>query len=249
MSTEDDRPRQTGGYADSGYFTQSESRYPTTPATGHEETAYTGGPTSGGPTSPLPAPGGDHGDDRDGRDSRDTHDDYGPREEVVEREPHTWHFGADLGLLVLRVVVGALFVGHGLQKVFGLMQGPGIDGFARVLTGFGFEQATLLSWATGITELVAGALLVLGLFTPAAAAAVLGVMANAIWVRVDVDQFAGAVELEVVYAAAAFALLFAGAGRISLDRSTPWFRRAPAFGFLFLLLAAGLTVLTLVVLR
>ncbi|SDC62632.1 putative oxidoreductase [Actinokineospora iranica] len=176
-------------------------------------------------------------------------DDYGPREEVVEREPHAWHFGADLGLLVLRVTVGVLFAGHGLQKVFGMMQGPGIGGFAQYLTSLGFQHATVLSWVTGLTELAAGVLLVLGLFTPAAAAGVLGVMANAIWTKINVHQFAGAVEVEALYSAAAFALLFAGAGKISLDRNTPWFRRAPAYGFVFLLLAAGASVVTLVVLR
>ncbi|WP_018682127.1 DoxX family protein [Actinokineospora enzanensis] len=238
MSTEDDRPRQSGGYADSGYFTPSESKYPTTP--GHDDSGY-----GTGPTAALPRPGTGDSDLGDGESTPS----YGRREEVVEPAPHTWHLGADLGLFVLRVVVGALFVGHGLQKVFGIMQGPGIDNFAKQLTELGFHQATALSWVTGVTELAAGGLLVVGLFTPAAAAGILGVMANAIWVRVNVNEFAGAVELEAVYAAVAFTLLFAGAGRISLDRNTPWFRRAPAFGFIFLIVAAGLSVVTLVALR
>ncbi|SER59584.1 DoxX family protein [Actinokineospora terrae] len=232
MSTEDDRPRQSGGYADSGYFTPSESKYPTTPTSGDDIHG------SGATTAALPRP----------TDS-DYDSGHGGREEVLDPQPHAWHLGADLGLFVLRVTLGALFVGHGLQKVFGLLEGPGIDGFAKALAALGFQQATWLSWITGFTELGAGALLILGLFTPAAAAAVLGVMANAIWVRVDIDLFAGGVELEAIYAAAAFALLFAGAGRISLDRNTPWLRRAPAFGFIFLIIAAGLSVVTLVVLR
>ncbi|WP_219824135.1 DoxX family protein [Actinokineospora auranticolor] len=226
MSTEDDRPRQAGGYADSGFYTPSS-----------ESSSVSD--FGSGTTAALPRPG----------DPISTDLDEPRREEVLDPTPHAWHLGADLGLLVLRVTVGALFIGHGLQKVFGLLEGPGIDGFAQVLTQLGFQQATLLAWVTGITELVGGALLVLGLFTPAAAAAVLGVMANAIWVRVNIDLFAGNVELESVYAAAAFLLLFAGAGKISLDRNSPWFRRAPAFGFIFLILAAGLSVVTLVVLR
>ncbi|OLR91615.1 DoxX family protein [Actinokineospora bangkokensis] len=183
-----------------------------------------------GPTTTFAAPDTDHAPAR-------------------TRPPHEWHFGADLALFVLRVTVGALFVGHGLQKVFGLLGGPGIGGTTDLLTGLGFQRANLLAWVLGGTELGAGALLVLGLFTPAAAAGVLGVMANAIYLRIDVGAFAGGVELEAVYAAAGFALLFAGAGKISLDRNSPWFRRAPAWGFIFLLLAAGLTVVTLVVLR
>ncbi|MGW5052066.1 DoxX family protein [Actinokineospora sp. NPDC004072] len=164
-------------------------------------------------------------------------------------DPHRWHVGADLGLFVLRAVLGALVLAHGLQKVFGILDGPGIEGFAAVLTAFGFQQATLLAWITGITELVAGALLIVGLFTPAAASAVLGIVLSAIWVRLDVDLFVGGVELEVVYAAAAFALLFTGAGHFSLDRRSPWFRRAPAFGFIFLVLSLGLTAVALFVMR
>ncbi|MGH3858121.1 DoxX family protein [Actinokineospora sp.] len=181
-------------------------------------------------------------------DSDDTTD-FDDDDSVVTRAPHQWHFGADLGLLVLRVALGAMLVGHGLQKVFGIMQGPGIDGFAKFLGTLGYQQTTLLAWVTGVTELTAGSLLVLGLFTPAAAAAALGVMANAIWVKLDINEFLGSVELEALYAAGAFALLFAGAGKISLDRNTPWFRRAPAFGFVFLVLAIGLSVATLIVLR
>ena len=47
----------------------------------------------------------------------------------------------DLGLLLLRVVVGALFIGHGLQKAFGLWGGPGFDGFEKSLTDMGFQHA------------------------------------------------------------------------------------------------------------
>jgi putative oxidoreductase len=32
---------------------------------------------------------------------------------------------ADLGLTILRVFVGLLFLGHGAQKLFGLFGGPG----------------------------------------------------------------------------------------------------------------------------
>jgi putative oxidoreductase len=184
-----------------------------------------------------------------GYDPGEAPSDLGSDVEETPREPHRWHFGADLGLFILRITLGALVLGHGLQKVFSLMQGQGIAEFARNLAGLGFEQTTALAWTVGITELVAGGLLILGLFTPAAAAAVLAVTASAIWVKVDVNLFAGAVELEALYAAAAAALLFTGAGKISLDRNTPWFRRAPAFGFVFLLLAAGLSVAVLLVLR
>jgi putative oxidoreductase len=90
---------------------------------------------------------------------------------------------------------------------------------------------------------------VLGLFFPVGAAAILAVMANVIVVKGNWNQFLGGVELEMIYAAAAFGLLFAGPGRVALDRHTPWWRRAPLFGLIFLVIAAGLSVVTLVVWR
>lgn len=164
-------------------------------------------------------------------------------DEPPTRPPVTWHAGLDLGLLVLRLVLGALFIAHGLQRLFGWFQGDGINGTIRLLEGFGFhEHTTVLAWVTGVTELTGGTLVLLGLFTPAGAAAILGLMASAIWVRFNGHDFAGRVELESIYGAAAFALLFIGPGRVSLDRPTPWYRYATAFGVVFLIIAAAATV-------
>ena len=82
----------------------------------------------------------------------------------------------DLGLLVLRVAVGVILAAHGVQKLFGIWGGPGIDGFARYLQNgndpsVGFQRFTkVLSIGTGVIELGGGAMLVLGLLTPIAAA-------------------------------------------------------------------------------
>jgi putative oxidoreductase len=68
-------------------------------------------------------------------------------------------------------------------------------------------------------------------------------------VRYNGNNFAGGVELEAVYAAAAFAILFAGPGRISLDRPTPWYRHASAYGVAGLVVAAGASVAILLAFR
>ncbi|TCO57069.1 DoxX family protein [Actinocrispum wychmicini] len=178
-----------------------------------------------------------------------------PTEPAADDEParrgYTWHGGMDVGLLVLRLAIGGTFVAHSLQKLFGLWGGLGIDGFARYLGTFGFSQTTLLSWITGIGELVGGALLVLGLFTPVGAAAVLAVAANVIYLKWSGGFFDPPVgfEREALLASGAFILLFTGPGRVSLDRPTPWGRRPVPLGLFMLLVAAGLCVLTLIVLR
>jgi putative oxidoreductase len=128
----------------------------------------------------------------------------------------------NLGLLVLRIVVGVLFMGHGAQKLFGFFGGGGIAGTASFFEKTGLKPGRLHAWAAGLSEFGGGALLALGLLTPFAAAALIGVMTaaiatvhlrNGIWVT---EQ---GFEYNLVLIAAAFALTAVGAGAWSLDRA------------------------------
>lgn len=168
-----------------------------------------------------------------------------------EREPARWHGGADLGLLILRLTLGGIFVAHGAQKMFGVFGGPGTDGFAQSLQKFGYERTGVLSLVAGATELGAGALLILGLLTPLAAAGVLGVMLNAIALKLGQGFFAttGGFEYEVVLGALAIGLMFTGPGRASVDNGRWWYRRPLASGLICLLLACGAAAVTFFVLR
>ena len=131
----------------------------------------------------------------------------------------------DLALLVLRLVVGVLFVGHGAQKLFGAFGGGGLDGTAGMFDNIGLRPGWLHARAAGTAEFAGGALLALGLFTPFAAAALIAVMTaavitvhapNGIW---NTNQ---GYEFNLVMAAVVFALAGLGAGSWSLDN---------AFGF------------------
>lgn len=161
--------------------------------------------------------------------------------------------GIDLGLLVLRVVLGVTMGAHGLQHLFGAFGGPGVGGFARVLGNFGYTtQTTLLSWITGISEVVGGALVLVGLFTPVGAAALLGVCANIVYVKFGGGFFqkeGQGFEFELLLAAASLTVLLAGSGRIALDVNTPWRKRPLPFGLIGLLLAAAASVVVLVLCR
>ncbi|AVV46024.1 putative oxidoreductase [Streptomyces sp. B4I13] len=79
----------------------------------------------------------------------------------------------DAALLVVRLVLGAVMVAHGWNHWRG---GGGITGTARWFAGLGLTRPRLQAWLSVVTEIGAGALLVLGLLTPLACAAVLSVM-------------------------------------------------------------------------
>ena len=89
----------------------------------------------------------------------------------------------DLALLVLRLVVGLLFVGHGAQKLFGVFGGGGLEGTAGMFDSIGLRPGWLHARAAGTAEFLGGALIALGLFTPFAAAALIAVMTVAVIAR------------------------------------------------------------------
>ncbi len=155
----------------------------------------------------------------------------------------------DLGLFVLRVAVGAVFLGHGLQKLVGLWNGPGLDGFQSLLEDAGFRYPEILSIVAAAGETLGGALLILGLATPLAGAAVLATIINA-WCFKQMAspglQFFGAdgVEYETVLGFAAAALILTGPGKIAFDGRRGWATR-PRIGSLLALvigIAAGVCI-------
>lgn len=154
--------------------------------------------------------------------------------------------GSDVALLLARLLLGATMGGHGLVKVFGLFGGPGVGSFEKVLQGYGFTRGLgVLAWITGLTEVGAGALLVLGLFTPLAAAGLFGVGLNIVLGKIGGGFFEGTgkgYEFELTLAVLALAVLLAGPGRLALDVHTPWRRRPFRFGLLGLVPAIVATV-------
>jgi putative oxidoreductase len=76
----------------------------------------------------------------------------------------------DLGLLLLRLVAGGFLLPHGLGKLFGWFGGPGLAGFAAELRDFGLPAPAPLPLLLAAMQTVAGLCVVLGLFTPVAAA-------------------------------------------------------------------------------
>src|SRR4051794_41347469 len=86
----------------------------------------------------------------------------------------------NLALFILRLAVGGFFVGHGAQKLFGSFGGHGLDGTGQFFESLGMRPGRQHATAAGIAEFGGGLLLVFGLLTPFAAAAITAVMVVAI---------------------------------------------------------------------
>jgi putative oxidoreductase len=126
----------------------------------------------------------------------------------------------DLGLLILRLVVGALFVGHGTQKLFGWFRGRGPEETGAMLRKLGYRPHRELAILAGLTESGAGLLLMVGFLTPLAAAGIIGVMVNAIaavHLKNGLWNQNGGIELHLTYIAVALTLAFVGPGSYSVD--------------------------------
>lgn len=76
---------------------------------------------------------------------------------------------ASIGLLLIRLVFGLTFAGHGAQKLFGWFGGHGLKGTAGWMESIGLKPGKAMAIAAGVSELVGGILFAVGLWTPFAA--------------------------------------------------------------------------------
>ncbi|MFD0901947.1 DoxX family protein [Actinomadura sediminis] len=122
-----------------------------------------------------------------------------------------------VALLAVRLVVGVTMIVHGYNHWRG---GGRIAGTAGWFGGLGLRYGTLQAWLSVLTEIGAGALLVLGLLTPLACAAIVSVMlvagllahrSNGFFV------FKDGYEYVLVLAVVCVALAALGPGTISVD--------------------------------
>jgi putative oxidoreductase len=124
-----------------------------------------------------------------------------------------------VGILVLRLSVGATLIAHGYNHIWG---GGKIDGTARWFTSLGLKPGILHAWLASITELVCGALLVVGFLNPIGAAGCVGVMIVA-WITNHrpngffIFRPGEGYEYVMNLAAAGLLLGAVGSGRYALD--------------------------------
>ena len=66
------------------------------------------------------------------------------------------------GRLLLRTVIGGLFIGHGTQKLFGWFGGGGLDATGQGFEAIGLAPGRRNALIAGLAESGGGALLALG---------------------------------------------------------------------------------------
>lgn len=126
------------------------------------------------------------------------------------------------GIAALRIVVGTLFIGHGLQKLMGWFKGHGLKATGDAFESMGLHPGKAHATAAALAETAGGAMIATGLLTPLGSSLVTGSMAVAIhkvhW-RNGVWITEGGFEYNLVLATCAFAISASGPGALSFDEA------------------------------
>lgn len=152
------------------------------------------------------------------------------------------------GTLIIRLAVGGLFVGHGLQKLRGSFGGPGLEGTAQMMDSMELRPARRNAVAAAVTETAGGAALALGAATPLAAAGITATMITAIrtvhWNN-GLWNAGGGWEFNGLLIAAATAVVADGPGTLSLDAAVG--KRKWGVGWAVASLVAGAVASTVLI--
>jgi putative oxidoreductase len=123
----------------------------------------------------------------------------------------------DVGLLILRLVLGLTLAAHGFNKFFG---GGRIPGTARWFESIGMKPGKFHAAVAATTEVSAGLGLAAGLLTPIPAAGFVSLMLVAAWTVHRPNGFfivKEGWEYNLVLAVSAVAVATIGPGKLSLD--------------------------------
>jgi putative oxidoreductase len=129
----------------------------------------------------------------------------------------------DWSLLVLRVVLGVVFMAHGAQKLFGAFGGPGLAGFVQMIGPVGYLVT--------VGEFFGGLGLILGLLPRFSAASIIVIMLGAIsmvhgkvgfFMNWAGSQAGEGYEYHLLAIASLLFIVIAGPGRFAVTHLVPW---------------------------
>ncbi|MEW9673865.1 DoxX family protein [Ammoniphilus sp. 3BR4] len=126
----------------------------------------------------------------------------------------------NLGLLIIRLVIGLTFMGHGAQKLFGWFGGYGPKGTGGWMESIGIRPGVQMAILAGLSEMVGGLLFAAGLLTPLGALLIAGTMVMAILKVHGPNGYwgdKGGFEYQLVLIAVVIGVALIGAGSYSLD--------------------------------
>lgn len=116
--------------------------------------------------------------------------------------------------VLLRLALGCVFMAHGWEKLTGPLGTA--EGFN--IESWGWSNPTAWAWAVALVETSGGLLIIVGLFTRIAAAALAVLMVVATLKVRLAEGFIGGFELEFTLLMVALALMVTGGGKLSVDR-------------------------------
>lgn len=127
---------------------------------------------------------------------------------------------SDLGLLLIRSILAAVFIFHGGQKLFGWFDGPGLEGAAAWMGSIGIPFPLVSATLASVTEVVGGALLLLGIGTRLASVALAFTMLVAIVTAhpTGFDVRAGGMEYALTLGVTLVGLALLGPGELTAAR-------------------------------
>ncbi|MFD1040120.1 DoxX family protein [Virgibacillus byunsanensis] len=125
----------------------------------------------------------------------------------------------NIGLLIIRLVIGISLAGHGAQKLFGWFGGHGPKGTGGFFDSIGIKPGITIAVMVGLFEFIGGLLIAAGLFTWVGAALIIITMIGAIFkVHLQngywVDK--GGIEYPFVIIAIVIGIALVGPGSFSL---------------------------------
>lgn len=124
------------------------------------------------------------------------------------------------GLLIIRVIVGLYYAGHGARKAFGWFGGGGPEKTGAFFEQIGIKPGKTMALFAGIGEFIGGIFFALGLLTPLAAVLIIVPMIVAIkTVTKNNGWFSdtNGIEYNLILIAIALGITLIGPGSLSLD--------------------------------